>query len=229
MLRKASPSKSRQLRPELVATLIALCNNALSTIAKGQIASLGEASMEARECGRFADALLAEMADWSDELPGQRRRVVLALETNDRPAEWLYRYAAPADLATPLAIRAEQEGAASLPMGGPGTFPYQDGEILAFLHEQGGIYTNVERAALYYQSSTLEVGDLSPLMQRAFTLELAARIAPALAKDRALVKEVGQQAEIARQRAIADEENKARRVMPCYVSDAEYARHGIGI
>lgn len=212
-----------------MAALITLCNQALAEIAKGQIASLNESSLEARECVRFAQPLLDEMIDWSDEIPLGRTRGVLAPVANDRAAEWLYAYAVPADMGSPVAIRMVQDDADYLPIAGPYQFPYQEAEPIAFLHEGSTIYTNVETATLIYNKSTINADDLSPLMQRAFVLELAARLAGPLSKDSKVVDAKARQAEVARQRAIADEENKNRRVEPRYISEAEYARHGIGV
>jgi hypothetical protein len=212
-----------------MASLISLCNQALAEVAKGQIASLNEVSLEARECVRFAQPLLNEMADWSDEIPLGRTRAVLAAITNDRDAEWLYAYAVPAEMGTPIAIREAQEAADQLPISGPYTFPYQDEDQPAFLHEGSVIYTNVEAATLIYTRAEIEASELPPLGQRAFVLELAARIAGPLVKDHKIVDAKAKQAEIARQRFIADEENKSPRRDRRFTSAAEYARHGIGV
>lgn len=211
-----------------MASLITLCNQALAEIAKGQIASLDENSIEAREANRFAQPLLNEMIDWSDEIPLGRTREVLAEVANDRKAEWLYAYAEPDDLGSPIAIREVQDDALDLPIAGPYTFPWQDIEPIPFLHEGGKIYTNVETATLVYSKSTIEAADLSPLMQRAFVLELAARMAAPVAKwDERKIDAKARQAEVARQRALADEENKNPRRTPRYISEAEYARQGL--
>lgn len=212
-----------------MAALITLCNRALAEIAKGEVADLDEGSLEARECNRFAPALLEEMVEWSDSFPFARKRAVLALVTNDRPAEWLYAYAAPNDMASPLMIRRVEDDAENLPIAGPYTFPYQDMEPLAFGYEGGRIFTNVEDATLIYTKSTLEAADLPALGQRAFVLELAARMAMPLAKDPKIARAVAEAAEIARARFIADEENKNPRMTPRYVSEVEYARMGIGV
>lgn len=208
--------------------LIDLCNRALASLAKGQIASLGEGSLEARECNRAAQPLLNEMADWSDMIPLGMARVSLALVTNDRPAEWLYCYAAPSGMAQPIAIRRVEDDAVDLPLGGPYTFPAQDRIPLAFLHEAGKIYTNVETATLIYARAHLDVSELSPLMQLAFCDELAARVSMPLSKDPKLTEVRMQIAERSRIRALADEENKTDRRQVRYVSEAEYARMGFG-
>jgi hypothetical protein len=208
--------------------LITACNNALAQIAAGQIAALTENSIEARECNRFGPQLLEEMADWTP-WRALRKRVTLAETTNDRPAEWLYAYQAPSDLGDPIAIRGVEEDAVDLPTFGPYPFPVQNAVPLAFLYEGAMIYSNVPDAVLVYSSSTLEASQLSPLMRRAFELELAARIALPIKKDVKLAGALQQQAEVARQRAIADEENKVQSHPPRYVSEVEYARAGVGV
>ena len=63
---------------------------------------------------------------------------------------------------------------------------------------------------------------------RAFALELAARVAVPIRKDTALARELGAAAELARARAIADDYNQRVRRPATYVSDAAFARSGIG-
>lgn len=210
-----------------MSALITLCNQALAQIAKGPIDDLDEGSLEARECKRFAQPLLEEMADWSDSFPFGRKRVALAQTVNTRDAEWLYAYAAPANLGAPIAIRAVEDAATDLPISGPWTFPIQDETPIPFLYEGGMIYTNVENATLIYSARNLEASDLPPLGRRAFVLELAARLATPLTKDAKIAKTVADQAEIARARFIADEENKSPRSAPRYVSEVDLARAGI--
>lgn len=212
-----------------MAALIDLCNRALAAIAKDQIGSLDEPSLEARECKRFAQPLLNEMADWSDLIPLGRARVVLALTPNDRPGEWLYRYAAPAGMAQPIAIRQKEDDATSLPMGGPYNFPLQDAVPLAFTHEEGAIYTNVESATLIYTRSQIAVTELSPLMQKAFADELAARISMPLTKDPKITQALANVAMQSRVTALVDEENKTDRRQVRYISEAEFARQGYGV
>ena len=149
-----------------MAALITLCNQALAQIGAGSIADLDEGSIESRECKRFAQSLLDEMVDWSDCIPLGRKRAVLASVANGRDAEWLYAYAVPADLGTPLAVRAAEDAAQYLPQAGPYTFPYQDSAPLAFDVEGAVIYSNVETATLVYTSSLISAGDLPPLGPR---------------------------------------------------------------
>lgn len=212
-----------------MAALITLCNQALAQIAAGSIADLDEGSIESKECKRFAQPLLEEMADWSDSITLGRTRVVLASVANDRPAEWLYAYAKPSDLGAAIAIRAVQDDAEYLPQGGPYTFPYQDAEPLAHAVEGGVIYTNVPTATLIYSKSTITASDLPPLGQRAFVTELAARIALPIKKDPKLAAAVSDMASRDRLRYMADEENKTPRGTTRYISEVEYARSGLSV
>jgi hypothetical protein len=209
-----------------MAALITLCNQALNLVAAGTIAALDESSPEASRCKTFAQPLLNEMVEWSDDFGFGRKRVVLAALANDRPAEWLYAYAAPSDMATPIAIRSVEDAAFDLPIGGPYTLPLQDIVPLAFVAEEGRIYTNVETATLIYTASTVEAATLSSLGQWAFVTELASRISLPLKKDAKLADAMSRKAEVARARWVADEENKNPRRATRYTSEAEYARAG---
>lgn len=212
-----------------MSSLITSCNDALAEIYKGRIDDLDEGSLEARECARSAPLILEEMADWSDSFVFARKRVQLASVTNDRPAEWLYAYASPPDMLAPLMIRQVETAATDLPIGGPWTFPHQDSIGLAFANEAGLIYSNVKTATLIYTRKNIEVGDLPPLGRRAFTLELATRLAWSLAKDKDLAARKKREAMQAKMEFIADEENKHPRASPRYISEVEYARQGIGV
>lgn len=213
-----------------MAALITLCNLALSAIAAGQISGFAEPSMEARESSRHAQPLLDEMSEWSDDFAFGQTRAVLASVANDRPAEWLYAYAQPANMGTPKAIRMVEDPASDLPLGGPFTLPYQDAQPLAFLADGALIYTNVETPTLVYTRKTIQASELSPLGQKAFVDELAARLAGPVKKMGAdKIGALRQQAEVSRNRWVAHEENKVQRKAPRYVSEAEYARAGYGV
>jgi hypothetical protein len=210
-----------------MATLDDICNMALAEIAAGPIITVADNSIEAREVNRFALPLLAEVSLWSDWSWAVTRTALTAV-TNDRPAEWTQAYAAPGNCARPLAIRAMQDNASFLPYGGPFPFPVQDAIPLAFLHEGGLIYTNVCDATLVFITTMTDPTILPPLVRRAFALELAARVAIPIRKDTGLARELGQAAELARARAIAEDYNQRVRRPASYVSEAAFARSGIG-
>lgn len=210
-----------------MATLDDICNMALAEIASGPITDVSDNSIEAREVARFAGPLLAEVSLWSD-WSWAVTRGVLTETTNDRPAEWAHAYIVPVNCARPLAIRQVQDDARYLPLGGPYPFPVQDSVPLAFLHEGGVIYCNVCSATLVYVATLTDAGALPPLVARAFALELAARVAIPIRKDTGLARAAGAAAELARARAIAEDYNQRVRRPVSYVSEAAFARAGIG-
>lgn len=212
----------------MATTLISSCNEALALIGAGDIADLDEDSIESRACALLAPTLLDEVGEWAD-WPFKVRRSVLAEVTNDRPAEWLYAYAPPSDLGQPLAIRSVEDDATTLPEYGPYPMPLQDAFPLRFLLEGGKIYSNVETATLVYTSKVIDIASIEPLVRRAFVDELAARLALPVKKDVKIAQAMRQQATISKNEAIANEQNKSPRVATRYVSEAEYARMGIGV
>lgn len=210
-----------------MATLDDICNMALAEIAAGPITDMTDNSIEAREVTRFAAPLLAEVSLWSD-WSWAVARATLIETANDRPAEWTDAYIVPTNCARPLAIRQVQDDARYLPQCGPYPFPLQDSVPLAFLHEGGLIYANVSGATLVYVATLTDPTLLPPLVRRAFALELAARIAIPIRKDSGLAREVGAAAELARARAIAEDYNQRVKRPASYISDAAFARAGIG-
>lgn len=209
------------------ATLISACNEALAAILKPNITSLDEASLEARYCNQFQGPLLEEMADWT-AWPQLITRTTLAGKTNDRPAEWLYAYAAPNDYGEFIAIRKQEEDATALPeLAIPYTLPVQDRYPLACVIEGGTVYTNVEDAILVYSKDTMTVTDFTAKMRRAFVDELAARLAGPVGKmSVARVRGYEQKAMASKLEAICDAENKTPRSEPGFASMAELARAG---
>lgn len=205
-------------------TTVALYNQAMVELAAPAIASLNEPSSEARACNAVAFVIMEELLDWT-EWHWTEHYQVLALVANDRPAEWLFCYALPADCATPIAIRGVEAAATCLPLAGPMTFPRQDVIPLAFTVSGGKIYTNVETATLVYNRTANF--QLPPLVSRAYVLELAARTCYTIKKDAKRENVLMQKAAYAKAEAISDERNKVPRHAPRWISDAEYARAGI--
>lgn len=210
----------------MAVSLLDLCNQALSAISKGRIGDLTENSLEAKECLLHADDVLEEVSDWTHWHFLTTSRV-LALVTNDREAEWLYAYDKPDNMVEPLYIRGVEDAATSLPQAGPHTLPVQDIEPLRYHLSGDKIYSNTETATLFY-TRPMTVEDLTPLVRRAYVLELAARISPALTKNAKLTTKLQQDALAQKYEAMADEENKQPRSWPEQIPEAEYARMGIG-
>src|SRR5688500_2067500 len=88
-----------------MASRIDICNQAIAELPAEFIQSIDENSLRARECRRFYPQIISEMLDGTHDWSFANRRVSLAaLGTNDREAEWLYAYALPADLGSPVRI-----------------------------------------------------------------------------------------------------------------------------
>lgn len=207
-----------------MATLLDICNAALSAIAKGKIQSINEPSREAEECATHYPLILEEMAEWSDHLPFARGRQLLAEIPNDRPQEWSHAFAAPHDMATPRAILWHDPTAS--PAYTSNGRPWQESVLIPFEYENGVIYTNAPTPMLEFAKKTVEVSEMPSLWRAAFQAELEARIAYPLTKDDRLTTAKVQYALVKKLEAIADAENKNPRKQPEYISDAERARLG---
>lgn len=211
-----------------MASQLGICNAALSEIAADDISDINEVSLSAKYCRLHYPAVMAELLSWTD-WDWAIRRVTLAAQVNDRLGEWLYRYAKPADMAEAIRVLpAVDEQVLSLPVVGPYPFPIWDqlGK-LPFAIAGGSIYTNVFTAILEYQVNAVEPAVIDGHTERAVVLELASRLAMPIKKSRELKGDLIKQAEVARQRAIAESENRAPRISTAYISEVEYARMGL--
>jgi hypothetical protein len=195
-------------------SVIDTCNEALAEIGAGSIAALTEPSIEAAACKRFYQSCvrdMIEMHDWGFA----KRRTLLARIINDRPHEWLYSYAKPADVGSLVAI---------VPSDGrmvEGLGP------LRYAEEAGAIYTNVARAMLEYTTQAVEPGDMPALFRRALVYELASRLAMPVMKDRKTKGDMIQLSTAARREAMADDLNRNPRQQVRYMDEITRSRLGI--
>lgn len=211
-----------------MASQLGICNEALSEIAADPINSIEEASSSAYYCRMHYDPVLEEALGWTD-WDWATRRVTLAVRANDRLGEWLYRYAKPAGMAEAIRVLPTVASqVANLPVVGPYPFPAWDAlGKLPFVMADGSIYTNVADAILEYQINAVDPAVIDRFASRAISLELAARLAMPLKKSRELKGDLIKQAEIAKQRAIAESENRSPKIQTDYISEVEYARMGL--
>jgi hypothetical protein len=194
---------------------LSIANAALAEISAAPIQSFDEVSLEARECTRAYDACLAELMeahDWSFA----SRRVALAELANDRPAEWGHAYAVPADLAR--ALRVLPSRATHLPADGTAPF-----EIAA-----GRLYCGLADALLDYAVERIGEDRMTAGFARALASLLAVRISAPIRKDRTMKGDLIKQAELDRQRAIADDLNRQPRTDPPYLPEGIAARSAGG-
>ena len=215
-------------------SIIEFCNKALARIRASKIASLNEDSLSAQECRRFYPEVISEMLegphDWSF---ANRREVLAQLGTNDREAEWVYAYALPANLGSPIRVIPDLESLGlSLPVPLPGD-PYAEAWAATgvyvetpYVIEGATLYTNVEAATLEFTVNDIAGLNVSQLVILAITLELATRLAIPVKGDSDREAKLAQAAEIAWQRAIADDRNRHPEHSGQYVSEAMMARRG---
>jgi hypothetical protein len=170
-----------------MAVSITICNLALGELRANPIADVNEASLEARECRRYYPhvlKLLLEDPDHSFSFGGFIEQLA-QLYDNARSNEWNYAYAKPA---TAGVVRKLIPNA-------------------RFLIDGSTIYTN---AAPAYADCSLRDIDESVMPASfidAMAYALAARCAIPIRNDREIKRDMVQQAEVARQRAIADDRN----------------------
>ncbi len=210
-----------------MASELTICNNALSEIAADPISSIDEASLQARECRRLLPDVLTEFLTWSD-WDYTTVRVALALQANARTGEWLYCYAKPSDMAEAIMLVPTFDSPAyNLPAIGPYPLtPVSAFGMFSFIISADAIFTNLENAILQYQSSIVQIGKIRPLEARAIELELSARLAMPIKKSRDLKADMIKQAEVARARAVSENENRSPRMDARHVSEVELARAG---
>lgn len=219
-----------------MASQLDICNQAIALIKAKAIQSLGDNSLEARECSRFYPQVLAVALEGpvgsNHVFSFANRRVVLAETTNDREHEWLYAYAVPADMGTPLRVIPDWEGAgAGIPVPIPGE-PYAEtwsGTALyeaPYSIENGIIYTNVETATLEYGLNDIEEGSLPAIVVDAMVTDLASRIVVPVKGDDKKRRQYMEEADLLWQRAVADDQNRHPQRHGNYVSEAMAARAG---
>lgn len=193
---------------------LAIKNMALAELPSAPIASEDENSLEARECSRWYDQALEwllEQHDWEKA----NRRSVLAATANDRPSEYLYAYALPDGLGTPRRVIPDLESLGlGLPVPLPGE-PYAETWAFAldncpveYIIENSVLYTNVENATLEYGAKTISEAVMSAMFAEALAYRLASHLAMPIKKDRELKADLIKQAEVAKDRAMADDLNR---------------------
>lgn len=216
---------------------IGICNQALDLIKADNVQSLNENSLSAQKCKRFYPQIISEMLEGDHDWSFAIRRVLLAqLLTNDREVEWLYAYAAPADLASPIRILPDLTALGlGFPVPLPGD-PYAEtwagawsalaGFSMPYVLDNGTIYTNAVTASIEYATNSVEADRIPALAVRAIVHDLASRLAMPLKGDKELRIELEREADLFWQRAVADDANRQPQMTGPYVSEAEIARAG---
>lgn len=196
-----------------MASVVSICNLALSNIGKDNINALTDAGAEARACSQFYEHtrdVLLQAYPW--RFAGVT--VSLAQVANDKPGQWGYAYQRPTDCLKVRWVRPEYD-LADLPMTRQ--------EELAHPHEAEGqrIYANLSPAFLRYTSRLTDPSRFSPLFVDALAWHLAVRLAMPLTRDPKLRADAYQVANIITgqaQMADANEERETSDVASEYLA-----------
>jgi hypothetical protein len=189
-----------------MAVSITICNLALGELRAQPLADIADETIEARECARYYPQclrVLLERHDWSF---ADRRATLALLTTNDRPNEWGYAYALPADCAMPVQIVTDIAASRAYywPYDWSPTAQWQN----SFIVENRTLYSQIPDAILEYSTATIDDPAMSGLFVDALVYTLASRLATPLRDDRTIKGQLLQQAEIAFQRAVAADMNR---------------------
>jgi hypothetical protein len=213
---------------------LSISNQAIAMLPATPIASVDEASLEARECRRMYPEVVADMLEGPHDWSFANVRASLAfLATNDRSDTWLYAYALPSDLGNPVRVLPDLNSAGILPPVPLAGEPYAEVwasalKRLEMPYEIEGqtLYTNASGAILEYTVNDLS-GPLPQLVITALASDLAARICVPVKKDSARESTLIQKAELAWQRAIADDRNRQPEEYGDFTPESIAARHGM--
>jgi hypothetical protein len=185
-----------------MASVVSICNLALSNIGKDNIQALTDAGAEARACSQFYEHtrdILLQGYPW--RFAGAT--VSLAQMANDRIGQWSYAYARPSDCMKVRWLRpqySENDPALSL----------QDELAIPYEIEGQTIYCNLSPAFLRYTSLQADPTKFPPLFIEALGWHLAVRLAMPLTRDPKVRAEAYQMATMATGQAQMMDANEAR-------------------
>lgn len=168
---------------------VEICNLALADVPAKRIVSLEDTSISAEACRReFTQAVeeLMEMGEWGFAT----RRALLVQTPSTRLGYFNTAFAAPNDLAFPIRV---------VPADGE----IMRGRSLDFDFEGGVIFTNGGAAALEYISKTPSFASMTAMFRRGLATVLASRVVMDITRDAGRKRELLQEAEVWRDRALA--------------------------
>lgn len=214
---------------------VSICNAALDELPAENIQSIDDAdSVGARACKRhFQNCISDLLSDW--EYEAAIRRLPLAPTSNDRDYEWSHAYAEPSGAASLLRVlpyRAALDPTSVTLLPGQRLFPLDWGYFpenvgVRYVVANGKIYTHEPQAVVEFVTSEPDLGRMSSLFGRALELELAARICMPVIKSSSRQRELISMAEVARQRAVADDRNNSPDRYDTVASEEAMVRAGL--
>lgn len=207
-----------------MAISITVCNLALGELRAPPIADVDEATTEAAECRRYYAhclKLLLERFDWSF---ATRIAALAELTLNPRASEWAHAYMLPANMATAQRLVPPVAGWPAA----AGAAPVAPVLTRPFAIEDGMLFSQVPGAILEYTTREISEADMPALFCDALAYALAARLAVPLRDSRETKGQLLQQAEVAAQRAMADDVNRQPNRDGRAIDDVAVARGSTG-
>ena len=160
----------------LMASIVSICNLALTNLGKENISALSEPGPEARACNQFyahVRDLLLQSYPW--RFAG--KTLSLAQIENDKPGAWGFAYTRPVDCLKVRWLRSQYS------LVDPSPLSLQDEITTPFDIEGRNIYANLSPAFLRYTRSMEDPSAFSPLFVEALAWHLTVRLAMPLTRD----------------------------------------------
>jgi len=207
---------------------LGIWNMALDELPASRVDAMDDGSFEGEklsEAYQPALELLLEDHDYDFAIVRQ----TLAVVTNGRAAEWAYAYQAPANMRSPrhmLPYGADFSAGSTPSYPVYGRLRSYEG-IVPFRLIGGVIYANMENAIFEFVTSDVSEDLFSAKFARALALELASRVVMPIKKDSKRQGKLIQMAEIARERAKADDMNRDRESPRDFIPEAQLVRSGV--
>lgn len=159
-----------------MSSVVYICNLALANIGKDSIASINEASAEARACKQFYELVLdTSLQAYPWRWAGKTE--ALAQVANTRENRWLYAYQRPSDCLK--IIRLVDESLTEY-------MPYGDGVVSgghAYDVEGQVIFCDLSPAYIQYTQRLTDPAKFPPMFVDALSMALSARIAYPITRD----------------------------------------------
>lgn len=206
---------------------LAIKNMALDEVPTSRIQAEDENSVEAETvAAQYQPALeyLLEDYDWDFAI----RRATLAQVTNDRSSEWEFAYRLPDDMLRPRFVLPFGADIAPDSVGYPAWGPWRGFEGKVPMRIAGTtLYSTQENAILEYVSNAPAPATFTARFARALALEIASRVVMPIKKDRVRQGDLIKAAEVARERAKADEMNRDSESPRDFISESQLVRAGL--
>lgn len=213
---------------------VMIANMALDEMPYTNIASLDDATAQARACRKWYYQAFTETLEQGNWGHARTRAPLTLVDDNDRAGEWLFCYEMPGDVAVTIRVLPPADEDGFILVQDPDT-----GQTVAhslahytlpgfpFDFSGSRLYTSIENAQLEYVSNEASFVAAKALFVKALALNLASKLAMPLRQDRQLKNTLLNEAKLAVDDALAkNANNRTQSYGGSYVSDAALARDG---